>query len=201
MWEQDQRYTGAFATHEEAPEIDEIQAPALLVSLPSLTDPYFQKTVILLCDYTQEHAYGMVINRPSTLKVIDILADPSQFKQNLEGPLMVGGPVSPEFMWALHSQDFLDHSTTKMNTVSMSSAQEVLRGIAQGSGPSKYLLGSGYAGWGPGQLDRELIEGSWWSVPLDFKLVLELPFEQRWEFVLQSLGIDPLTSFCATGEA
>ena len=191
-----------FAPPHVVSHVEAIQAPALLVSMPNLNDPYFQKTVILLCDYTEEHAYGMVINRPSTLSAREILADPATFKSDIKGPLLVGGPVSPEFMWALHSPDFYDHSTTKMGTVFMSSIQEVLRGISQGSGPAKYLLGSGYAGWGPGQLDQELTEGAWWIVPLDASLILDMPYDERWQSTLETLGISPLTtSFYATGEA
>lgn len=184
------------------PPLLEIKAPALLVSMPNLNDPYFQKTVILLCDYTSDHAYGMVINRPSTLQAREILAEPTAFKRELVGPLLVGGPVSPEFMWALHSPDFYDHSTTKLGRVFMSSIQEVLHGISLGLGPTKYLLGMGYAGWGAGQLDRELMEGAWWLSPIDSELILDMPYEQRWEFLLNTIGIDPLTtSFYATGEA
>ena len=184
------------------PEGDSI-APTLLVSLPSLNDPYFRKSVILLCDYSQDHAYGMVINRPSALMVKDILADASGFKRKLEGPLLVGGPVSPEFLWALHSAEFTDASTTQVGgAVAMSSVQEVLKSISEGQGPHRYLMGSGYAGWGPGQLDREIQEGAWWTAPVDAKLVLNLPYEQRWEAVINELGIDPQTmSFFTTGEA
>lgn len=191
-----------FAPPHTVGHIEEIQAPALLVSMPNLNDPYFQKTVILLCDYTQEHAYGMVINRPSTLQAEEILADTSQFIRPVEGPLLVGGPVSPEFMWSLHSEDFQEPGTTRLGKVCMSPIQEVLRGISCGGGPQKYLLGSGYAGWGAGQLDRELTEGAWWIAPLDPDLILETPYDQRWETVLHTLGIDPVaTCFSATGEA
>ena len=196
----DQLFTG---DRPEIGEFNQILAPSLLVSMPTLNDPYFRKTVILLCDYNAEHAYGMVINRPSTLQICDILADISQFKRDLEGPLLVGGPVSPEFLWALHTPDFFDHTTTRVDScVSMSSVQEVLKSISEGVGPRKYMMGSGYAGWGPGQLDKEIKEGAWWMAPADPDLVLNVPYEDRWEIVLKSLGLDPLTTtFFTTGEA
>lgn len=194
-------YAPDYAAHQFGTNL-EISAPALLVSMPNLNDPYFQKTVILLCDYTADHAYGMVINRPSTLQARDILADPVSFGKDLLGPLLVGGPVSPEFMWALHSPDFKEQSTTRFGHICMSSIQDVLKAISLGRGPDQYLLGSGYAGWGAGQLDREIVEGSWWLAPLDERLVLSMPYEERWDHVIQTLGIDPLTTcYYQTGEA
>ncbi|MCG8669008.1 MAG: YqgE/AlgH family protein, partial [Pseudomonadales bacterium] len=94
-------------------------------------------------------------------------------------------------------------TTTEVNSkVHMSSVQEVLRNVSEGNGPERYLLGSGYAGWGPGQLDGELESGAWWIAPMNDDLVLGMPYEDRWEAVLVGLGINPLTtSFFTTGEA
>ena len=171
--------------------------------MPTLSDPFFQKSVILLCDYTRDTAFGMVINRPSTIRMGDIILDQNTKLDHLNCPILVGGPVQPEFFWAIHSSDFADVSTTKVDlTISMSSVQEVLAGVSRGDGPETFHLGFGYAGWGPGQLDREIREGAWWVAPLNTDLVLKMPYNQRWEAVLQSIGIDPCTtSFFTTGEA
>ena len=181
----------------------EIETPGLLVSMPNLNDPFFQKSVILLCDYTPETAFGMVVNRPSPIKVRDILNEESESSDTLTNPLLVGGPVQPELLWAIHTPDFTDASTTKVHQkLYMSSVQEVLKSVTSGSGPARYHLGLGYAGWGPGQLDGEIQEGAWWVAPMNAELILNMPYDQRWEAVLKSVGIDPLTtSFTRFGEA
>ncbi|CAM2066079.1 UPF0301 protein J3U87_20435 [Sulfidibacter corallicola] len=183
--------------------IQEIQTPSLLVAMPNLRDPYFQKTVVLLCDYTQESAFGVVINRPSPVKVKDIIADQHVLRSDVNTPILVGGPVQPEFLWAVHSPDFVGKSTTEMDfRIHMSSILEVLNALAEGHGPTTYHLGCGYAGWGPGQLSNEIKEGAWWLTPVDIDLVLKMPYTRRWEAVLANIGINPeTTSFFQTGEA
>ena len=183
--------------------MNEIGTPSILVSMPNLNDPFFQKSVIMLCDYTPETAFGMVINRPSMLQVKDILLDQQGFAGNLSHPILVGGPVQPELLWAIHTPDFSDDSTTKVDPqIYMSSVQEVLKGLSVGEGPAKYHLGSGYAGWGPGQLDNEISEGSWWVADINSNLILDMPYDKRWEWTLRSIGINPqTTSFFTTGEA
>jgi len=181
----------------------EVITPSLLVSMPNLNDPFFQKSVILLCDYTEDSAYGMIINRPSTIHVRDILDADARIKGKLDSPILVGGPVKPEWLWAIHSADFSDETTTKVYpSVYMSSVPEVLKGVTMGEGPAKFHLGSGYAGWGAGQLDGEIKEGAWWVAPMDADLILDMPYDLRWETVLKSLGIDPhMTTFYSPGEA
>ena len=183
--------------------MEEELAPGLLVSMPNLNDPYFQKSVILLCEYTKENAFGVVINRPSHIQVNELLTGEEGMDHVSSMSFLVGGPVQPEFLWGVHTPDFVGESTTKVDqTVDMSSVQEILMGLAEGLGPKRYHLGFGYAGWGPGQLDRELTEGAWWLAPLDTELILGMPYSKRWESVLQNIGIDPWTAnFAATGEA
>lgn len=178
-------------------------APGLLVAMPALKDPYFEKTVILLCNYTEETAFGLVINNPSTIQIKEILSENIDLTENMNCPLLVGGPVQPESLWAVHSSDFSASSTSKIaESVYISSIQDVLLSLVRGQGPQKYHLGCGYAGWGPEQLDREIQEGAWWLSPLDSHLVLSMPYDQRWEAALKQIGIDPLTaSFMPTGES
>lgn len=183
--------------------IQTIQTPSLLVALPNLRDPYFQKTVILLCDYTEESAFGVVINRPSPVKVKDILNEEAVPTTDIKSPILLGGPVQAEFLWAVHSSEYTGNSTTVINRhIHMSSILEVLNALSEGRGPHTFHLGCGYAGWGPGQLDNELKEGAWWIQEVDTDLVLNMSYQKRWEAVLASLGINPaMTSFFQTGEA
>ena len=131
--------------------------------MPSLQDGYFDKSVILLCDYTTDGAMGFVVNSPSSTTVDDLLSelglqcDSTQKKQ-----ILIGGPVQPELCWVVHTNDFQGKSSTSLgDDLAVSAAQEVLTGIAEGHVPRDYILGVGYAGWGPGQLDREIEEDAW----------------------------------------
>jgi len=118
-------------------------------------------------------------------------------------PFLVGGPVQPEFLWSVHTADFLGESTTVVGKgVHMSSAQEILISLSEGLGPQQYHLGFGYAGWGPGQLDNELKDGAWWGAPVNANLVLDVEYSQRWDKVMSDLGIDPMAAnFGTTGLA
>ncbi len=181
---------------------EEELVPGLLVAMPVLKDSYFEKTVILLCDYTEESAFGLVVNTPSSICVKDIIATDLEFKDELTEPLLFGGPVQQEeALWAIHSNDFSCKTTAKISrSLSISSILEVLGAIARKEGPEKYLLGCGYAGWGQGQLDREIEEGAWWLTSLEMEYVLEMPYSERWDAILKKIGIDPLSNFFTSGE-
>ena len=190
-------------SYERIEMTDEPLAPGLLVSMPNLNDTYFQKSVILLCEYNRESAFGVMINRPSHIQIKDLIVSDSDLAQLENAPFLVGGPVQPEFLWGVHTPDFSGESTTQVHmSCYMSSVHEILASLVEGNGPKNYHLGFGYAGWSAGQLDQELREGAWWLAPLDSQLILDLPYEQRWETVLDSLGIDPIVAnFSNTGEA
>ncbi|MBF0287875.1 MAG: YqgE/AlgH family protein [SAR324 cluster bacterium] len=170
--------------------------PGLLVAMPSLKDPYFEKSVILLCNYTPESAFGLVVNNPSSIRIKDIIVSDLEFKDNLNSPLLLGGPVQQESLWAIHSEDFSCDTTSQVSPdISISGIHEVLGALAREEGPNHYHLGCGYAGWAPGQLDREIEEGAWWLTSLETEFVLDIPYSERWESILKKIGIDPLSSF------
>jgi len=175
--------------------------PGLLTAMPTLQDPYFEKTVILMCNYTEEGAFGIIVNTPSSTEVKDILTDEIEEKDQFDLPVLIGGPVHPESFWAVHTSDYEGETTTKISSnISLSSAQDVLIAMINNKGPQISHVGCGYSGWGSAQLDREIQEEAWWLGPLDESLVLEMPYSLRWESTLSSLGIDPLTaSFIKTG--
>ncbi|MGA0404842.1 MAG: YqgE/AlgH family protein [bacterium] len=170
-------------------------APGILVALPNLEDPYFSKTAILLCNYNEEGAFGLVMNHPSDLKVTEILKEEFQNHIDLEVPLLIGGPVQPESFWAVHTSDYLCESSTEISSrIALSAGEDVLMAILDGSGPQTYHLGVGYSGWGAFQLDREIQEESWWLAPLDESLIMDMEYDHRWECILDNLGISPYTA-------
>ena len=177
------------------------EVPGILVAMPALKDTYFNKSVILLCRYDEEGAFGLVMNHPSLTQVKEVLSDEMQENTAFNIPLLVGGPVQPESFWAVHSSDFSVEETTILSPkINLSSAQDVLYTLANGQAVKSYHFGSGYAGWGAGQLDREIQEESWWLGPLDESLLLDLDYALRWETTMNNLGFDPLTTaFSQTG--
>ncbi len=165
--------------------------PQILVAMPSLRDGYFDKSVILLCEYNENGAMGFVINSPSSTTVNDLLKElgldscNDQHKQ-----ILIGGPVQPELCWVVHTEEYQGKSTTQLGqNLALSAAQEVLSSIAEGMVPQEYILGVGYAGWGEGQLDREIEEDAWWLAEIDVMSILEHSYEERWEMVMNHLGL------------
>lgn len=183
-----------------SPMTEAKQRPQILVAMPSLKDGYFDKSVILLCEYNESGAMGFVINSPSTTSVDDLLRElglsghPTQNK-----PIMIGGPVQPELCWVVHTSDYHGRSTTALGgSLCLSAAQEVLTSITEGLAPSDYLLGVGYAGWGPGQLDREIEQESWWLADLDPLDILRYTCDDRWDHVIEELGLHKTLYFCSS---
>lgn len=173
-------------------------APCFLVAAPSLACPFFNHTVVLLVDHREDGSLGFVVNKPadielgSLLEQIGIEVDGPSFDDE---PVMLGGPVSPETGWVVFDPSGGPASPegvlTLGPTLGVSANLEVLEDIARGGGPEQYLMMLGYAGWGPGQLDEEIREGSWIAVDLDPRLVFRTPVEERWSAALATLGIDP----------
>lgn len=166
--------------------------------MPSLKDGYFDQSVILLCDYTEEGAMGFVVNSPSSTTVDDLLRElgmkgcEQQKKQ-----ILIGGPVQPELCWVVHSSEFNGQSSTTLGeNLAVSAAQEVLTSIAEGNAPRDYILGVGYAGWGPGQLDREIEEDAWWLADMELLPLLEHPHDHRWDAVMNHLGLATKSIHC-----
>ncbi len=169
----------------------EIKAPKILVAMPKLKDGYFEKSVILLCEYNADGAMGFVVNIPSATSIDDLMQELNIAAPNLQPEsVLVGGPVQPEFCWALHTTDYTAESSTPIGKrLSLSSVSDVLLSICKGKAPEEYILGVGYAGWGPGQLDEEIEQESWWLADMDPIPLLQTNCENRWELTMNSLGL------------
>ncbi|HET7921122.1 MAG TPA: YqgE/AlgH family protein [Gammaproteobacteria bacterium] len=165
-----------------------------LVAMPSLTDPRFQHSVTLICEHSAQGALGIVINRPSNVLLGDIL---KQLAIENGGetcralPVWQGGPVQLERGFVLHTPTGAWESTLKLDQgLGLTSSRDVLDAIATGTGPEKFFVALGYAGWGAGQLESELAENTWLSTPADPHILFELPAEQRWQAAARSIGVD-----------
>ena len=156
-----------------------------LVATPEMGDPRFRETVILMVRHSKDGAMGLVINRPAgEQKMSRILQDLGDSGEGATGsvPLYIGGPVQPELGFILHSTDYRRAGIIDVNgTVAVTATKEIIRDIAAGNGPKRFMLIFGYAGWGPGQLESELKRNSWYTTPFDLSLVFDLDRDRVWE--------------------
>ncbi len=166
----------------------------LLIAMPTLQDPNFARTVTYICEHGEHGAMGIVLNRPTDLRLSDILKH-----MDIEGGLgeageqivFLGGPVEEERGFVLHTHTDPWDSTLAINgDISITTSRDILEAMARGTGPSRTLVALGYAGWGAGQLERELQENAWLSGPADQSILFDLPPEQRWEAAARLLGVD-----------
>lgn len=166
-----------------------------LIAMPTLDDPNFAHTVTYICQHSEEGALGIVISRPlEDMRLKDILAS-MQIEDGDEGiaaeSVYLGGPVQPERGFVLHTPVGDWHGTLAVDDrVGLTTSRDILEAIAAGRGPEKFLVALGYAGWGAGQLEREMLENAWLNVRADMEILFDLPPAQRWKAAAARLGID-----------
>ena len=166
----------------------------VLLAMPAMSDPRFERSVIYVCAHNAEGAMGIVINK--TLDSIDFhelldeLDIPTDEKSQ-DIAVHFGGPVENQRGFVLHSSDY-QHSETLFvdEKVGLTATVKVLRDLASGDGPAQSILALGYAGWGPGQLESEFQEDSWLSVPASDALLFEIANDDKWERAFNSIGVD-----------
>jgi putative transcriptional regulator len=168
-------------------------APLLLLSMPQMNDPNFARTVILLCDYTEQGAFGLVVNRQ--------MSEPAWTLVNTEPPvrvhpdlhLWIGGPVDPQQTWVLSADaggDDDDHRQVVPGIV-LSASQEATLEALQAPPSNHRRVFVGYAGWSAGQLDKEIAASGWLTMDVDPSLIFEVPPDRMWETAIRRLGADP----------
>jgi len=160
-------------------------AGQLLIASPSMSDPRFYQTVVLMVRHDHNGAFGIAINRPVQERPLaSLLAAVGDNDSPVEGSVRIfaGGPVQPEIGFVLHSADYQRPATVTIDGhVAMTASREVLRDIANKHGPEKFLIAFGYAGWAPAQLEGELAQGFWFTAPEDARLVFDLDRDKVWD--------------------
>ena len=178
----------------------------LLIAMPSMGDPRFEHSVILLCAYSDKGAMGLILNKPSAeIRMSDVLDQLEITPTDDAAEIIVhyGGPVETGRGFVLHSADYASSLNTLgvSETFSMTATLDILEEIARGNGPRHALMMLGYAGWGPGQLEDEIARNAWLTADAPSNLVCQVPAGQKWAAALESLGIDPLTLSATAGHA
>ena len=169
-------------------------AGQLLIAMPTMQDPRFDKTVIYMCAHTEEGAMGLVVNRlfesltfPELLQQIGIEAEPVQSEIRVHA----GGPVESGRGFVLHSADYVHDGTMVVDgDIALTASVDILKAIAVGEGPRRSLLALGYSGWGPGQLESEIQANGWLHVPPDDELVFADELGETWQNAIAKIGVD-----------
>lgn len=163
-----------------------------LLAMPGLAGEYFGNTITYICEHNEEGAMGFMVNRPMKLTVAQLLEQLGiGATLRAEQSVLEGGPVKTERGFILHSDEVeYDASLSLGSGLMLSTSRQTLQAIGEGRGPRRYLVALGYAGWGSGQLENELLNNAWLSCPADIDILFDVPFDQRVNKAAASLGID-----------
>ena len=163
--------------------------------MPGMADPNFSTTVTLICEHNDDGALGIIINRPLTLTLAGLFeqldVDDPVASEESDNAVVAGGPIGTERGFVLHGAEQSYENTLPVSgAIHLTLSRDVIDAMASGTGPEKSLVALGYAGWGEGQLEQEMLANSWLSVPATPELVFDTPFAERWDSAARTLGID-----------
>jgi putative transcriptional regulator len=167
----------------------------VLIAMPRMTDPRFNQSVIFVCAHTADGAMGIILNRPlkkprfsELLRQLEIEPNPP----SREIRLCTGGPVDNNRGFVLHSPDWLTEGSLDVDGRHvLTASMDILQAIAEGGGPRDCLLALGYAGWGAGQLDDEILQNAWLNAPADDNLLFDPNHQSKWQRAMAKLRVNP----------
>mgnify|MGYP001217576395 CR=1 FL=1 len=167
----------------------------MLVAMPGMGDPRFERSVIYICSHSPSGAMGLIVNRlfgdadfPMLLEQLNI--KPTGSIPDI--PIQFGGPVEMGRGFILHSGDYLHEGTTRIDdTVAVTATTEIIQDIANGKGPARALMILGYAGWSSGQLEDELKRNGWLTTSMDEDILFDRNLDTKWDRAMAKIGITP----------
>lgn len=178
----------------------------LLIAMPGMSDPRFEKSVVFICAHSEDGAMGLIINKPAEdVRFSDLLDQlaitPSQANRDI--PVHFGGPVEHGRGFVLHTSDYASNSSTLEvgEAFGMTATLDILEDIARGTGPAASVMALGYAGWGPRQLESEISRNGWLTCDATSELVFATDADSKWQAALKTLGVDALTLSASAGRA
>ncbi len=165
-----------------------------IIAMPTLADPNFFHTVTYLCQHNEEGALGIIINRPAEMKFGEI-CEQMHISYNSDSldkiPVFMGGPVQPGRGFVLHTAGREWEVTMAVSeTISLTTSRDIIEAIATDQGPEQYLVALGYAGWGVGQLEQEMLDNTWLHTPSGNHIIFDTPIDKRWQAAGGQIGID-----------
>ena len=179
----------------------------MLIAMPGIGDPRFERALVLICAHDASHAMGIAVNRPVEGLTLPDLLGRLDVKPAIEVPadlVLLGGPVDRERGFVLHTDDYMvgEHSLRVGDGMALTATREVLEAMAgHGDPPRRSTLALGYAGWGPGQLERELRDNVWLTCEPDETLIFGADHAHKWSQALAKIGVDPRLLSSTAGRA
>jgi putative transcriptional regulator len=167
-----------------------------LVAMPTLTDPYFNRSVVYICEHNEKGAVGIVVNQPLQafkVNLSEILRTivGSKVESSTEFPILCGGPIHPERGFVIHAPSGEWQSSLKMNSeICVTTSKDILQAIARQQGPNKFIFSLGYANWTAGQIEQEIVNNFWLTVPANPNILFDVPVDKRWLEAMHSIGVD-----------
>ena len=166
----------------------------LLIAMPSMEDNFFSRSVIYLCEHNEKGAMGLTLTVPLDMDLHDLLTQ-MKFEHIMpsleEHSVMAGGPVSTDRGFVLHTHKAGYQSSMQLAPdLMVTTSLDVLKEIASGETPEQFIICLGYAGWEAGQLEQELLDNSWLTLPANNELIFSVPWEHKWLAATQAMGID-----------
>ncbi|MCA3554885.1 YqgE/AlgH family protein [Aestuariivirga sp.] len=174
----------------------------LLIAMPGIGDPRFDRSVIYMCAHSEQGAMGIIINKITPMMCFgDLLSQldmagedaPAPPGELMQMPVLFGGPVEQGRGFVLHTSDYFtaDSSLPVTENIALTATVDILRAMARGEGPQRAVLALGYSGWAPGQLENEIQHNGWLTCPADEDIVFGIGFDERYTAALRKLKIDP----------
>ena len=176
----------------------------IIVSMPSLQDERFYKTVIYICAHSSEGSMGIIINKKIDYDLFPTLLEQLGIDKPINNKLFLryGGPVESGRGFVLHSDDIVRKETLNIKKgVALTSTSEFFEDLVKGKGPKNSILALGYAGWQPGQLEKEIIQNSWMSLSVETNFLFDDAVSKKWDEAYKLLGINPINLSSDSGRA
>ncbi|MEM7406660.1 MAG: YqgE/AlgH family protein [Pseudomonadota bacterium] len=167
-----------------------------LIAMPTLGDPNFAQTVTYVCAHSEEGAMGIVINRPLDLTLAELYQHmdlDGGGGERADDPVLLGGPVETKRGFVVHEpveEQIWDAVMQVEAGLAIATSRDILEAMAQGAGPTRSLVALGYAGWGAGQLEGEVLDNAWLNGPARPDIIFECPYPDRWRRAAESMGVD-----------
>src|SRR5215510_4063062 len=168
-----------------------------LIAMPAMTDSNFAQTVTFIWEHNADGALGIIINRPLQMRLADVfeqLKMPTAPSVIGSQPVLQGGPVQTDRGFVVHhAGGQWEHTRQVSSRIQVTTSPDILDAMARGTGPTTAIVALGYAGWSAGQLEKEVAQNAWLTVPADERIMFDTPFEDRWHAAGRLLGVDVKT--------
>lgn len=167
-----------------------------LIAMPAMSDPYFAKSLVYIAEHNDRGALGVIVNRPTEMSLatlLDKIDVPLETKSFVDLPVFFGGPVQTDRGFVLHRPVGEWQSTLVINTdVGLTSSRDILQALARNGQPEDIMVTLGYSGWSAGQLEHELGQNAWLTVPATLRILFELPYQDRLASAMELLAVNRL---------